>query len=1159
MNTQLLLLLAAVYVGLLFYVAWRAEAWRNLSRNGQAIVYSLSLAVYCSSWTFFGAVGGAVERGWHFFTIYLGPILVFTVGWPFLHRLLVMSSRNKVTSIADFIGSRYGKSQQLAAFVTVVAVLGSLPYIALQLKAVTLAWQAVNQSDSDLFANSASGISFIAALLMAWFAIMFGTRVLDGPRRHTGMITAIALESVVKLVAFAAVAFISLQWLLNHSDEFVVPAVMSSADSIDGRFFTQLFLAMAATVCLPRQFHVMAVEHHSSRDSRMARWLFPLYLGLFSLMILPVALAGQQMFSGSETHGDSFVLLIPMAEQNPLLTALAFIGGLSAAAGMVAVAAVTLSVMISNELVVPIWLKFSASTDKDITNIGSKLRLVRRISIVSLMLLGWLLEEQLRHFNGLASIGLIAFAAAAQTLPALVSALYWQRGHRHGVLLGLFVGIAVWCYCLLIPLILSPTDTLLIAGPWGVSWLSPLNLFGTGFLEPLTHGVLWSLVLNTLCFVTLSRRSRFSPLDIRQANAFTRLKNKFRYGTRDFEPTQIEVRQLQGMLQPLLGNIRDLELWQDFEQRLGHRLLPHDPAPKFVVRAVEENLASIIGAVSAHRAIALLHRQKPLQLDDFVSLVGGSSQQLQFSQQLLQTTLETIPQGISVVDADLKLVAWNHRYESMFDYPERLLYIGCPIAKVYQFNAERGYFGEKVDIDATVERRVSILREAKAYRLERRILTGHMIEVCGTPMSNGGYVTTYTDITDYHTVLNELAQSRDQLEFRVKARTAELSSANDSLLRENNIRARVETELNTVHESKSRFLAAASHDLLQPVNAARLFVASLQEKVGAGQYQAVNSDVVHIDGALTSVENLISSLREIARLDSGKIDPRREHFPIARLLEPLTGQFLALAGDNALQMRSVGSSAWVYTDPQMLRRILQNFLSNALLYTRRGKVLLGCRRINGYLVIEVWDTGAGIADKDRQRIFDEFERLGAQRGDHSQGLGLGLSIASRMAQLLGHELDFDSELGRGSVFRITVPLGQVGVENKIVKKAEAELTGLHVLCVDNEPIILEGMRSLLEQWGCQVICAPSLREAMLRCSKGRAPDVVLADYHLDEETGVDVLQALSLHWQRPIKAVVISADNSDELRRTISEAGYLFLAKPVKPASLRASLRRLSR
>lgn len=1158
MNSQLLLLLASIYGGLLFFVAWRAEGWRSLSNNRQAIIYSLSIAVYCSSWTFFGAVGTALEDGWNFITIYLGPILLFVFGWPFLHRLLVMCSRNKVTSIADFIGSRYGKNQLLAAIVTLVAVIGSLPYIALQLKAVTMAWNTVNGINPIVEGVSNTGTSFIISSLMALFAIIFGTRVIDGPRRHTGMVSAIALESFVKLVAFAAVSFLALRWLLVTPDvEWKLPPALMSLESLDANFLTQLFLGTAAIVCLPRQFHVTAVEHHNSRDVRFARWIFPLYLGFFSLLIIPIVIAGQQMFAGTSVAENTFVLMLPLNVDSPLFASLAFVGGLSAATGMVVVAAVTLSIMISNELVVPLWLKFRA--DIDVSQIGVQLRLVRRIAIVGLLLMGWLLENQLSHIQNLAALGLVSFAAAAQTLPAIISALYWQRAHRNGVLVGLLAGIFVWMYCLLLPLLLPSDHTLMVHGPWGIDWLLPTSLFGSGFVGPLSHGVFWSLLFNSLFFVLVSRYSRFQPLDIRQASAFTQLKRKFSYRQQDFSLTQIETSQLQGLLKPLLDEQQSYKLWHEVEQRLGHRLLPNDLAPRFVVQTVEERLASIIGAVSAHRSIELLRKKQPLKLEDFVSLVGGSSRQLRFSQELLQTTLETIPQGISVVDEELKLVAWNKCYEQLFNYPERLLYIGCPISHVYHFNAERGLFGDDVDVDAIVDRRLALLRQGKRYRLERYMSDGKVIEVSGTPMGNGGYVTTYTDITNYQNVLDELEKSRDELEDRVDERTRELSALNKTLQEENRLRARLEKELNAVYDSKSRFLAAASHDLLQPVNAARLFVASLQTKLSNQNFNQLNHDVEYIDSSLASVENLITSLREISRLDSGKLQVKREHFPINKVLEVLAGEFDVLANDRQLTFHWVPSSQWVYSDPNLLRRVLQNFLSNALRYTAKGKVLLGCRRHQNTLTIEVWDTGAGISEQDRQRIFKEFERGSGQDNSSQQGLGLGLAIASRMAQLLGHHLSFDSEHGVGSVFRINIPLGkQQAVVQKIEQK-HTELTGLQILCVDNEPAILAGMQSLLEQWGCHVVCAPGLKEALQRWRSVDPPDAILADYHLDDENGLDVLQALSLHWRHDLSGMVISADSSDQLRNKIKAQGYLYLSKPVKPAALRSSLRNLSK
>ena len=1158
---------AVLYGAVMFYAAWYIERRDLTFKRLQPLIYSFSIAVYCSSWTFLGAVGHAVEGGWRFLPIYLGPILLFVFGWRFVRHLLLISARNKVTSIADFIGSRYGKSQRLAALVTVIAVLGSLPYIALQLQAVSLVWTTINadtSSETVHFGGAfevSNGVSLIAAAVMAWFAIVFGTRVIEGPRRHQGLMGAIALDSLVKLVAFIAIGLFAIQLLLNQETVSAIPhQLLTTTDGLDLAFVTQTLLAMMAIVCLPRQFHVMAVENHSSRDVRTARWLLPFYLALFSLFIIPIALAGQSFLSGVEASADSYVILLPLAENSHAITALAFIGALAAAIGMVVVATLTLSIMISNEIVVPLWLRFSRKVTVDL---GNRLRDVRRISMILILFLAWLLEQHFQNIAGLASLGLIAFAAAAQMAPAIIAGVYWPKAHRNGVFAGISVGMLVWGYCLLLPGLLPENHPLVTTGPWQISWLSPTNLFGTGSIDSLSHGVFWSLAGNCAAFFLISRISRFKTMDIRQANLFTQLQQRTELRQKDFDVTEIEVRQLQALMQPLQAEEASNRLWRDFEKRLGHRLLPLDHAPRFVVKGIEESLASIVGAVSAQRAINLIRQQKPVQIEDFVSLMGGRSRELRFSQELLQTTLETIPQGISVVDEKLQLVAWNSCYQKLFNYPSRLLYVGCPIARVYQFNAERGYLGATEDgTEAAVQRRLELLKAGGSHRMERRLPNGQVIEIRGTSMANGGYVTTYNDITDYQTVLDELEEAKTNLEERVESRTAELSEANASLQQENELRARVEQELSSVHTNKSRFLAAASHDLLQPINAARLFVASLQQQVASNDETSIADQVNHIDSALSSAENLIDSMREIARLDSGKLQPKREHFAIDELLQPLASEFSAQALGNDLEFRFCTSSQWVYTDRHLLRRVLQNLLSNALRYTRRGAVLLGCRRKEGMLVIEVWDTGPGIAEQDSKRIFDEFERLGDSSGDNAQkGLGLGLSIVSRVSQLLGHTLGFDSWLGHGSVFRITVPLGKKTVYHQAPQiLSDNILQGLKVLCIDNEFRILTGMQTLLEQWGCLVTCAANLGEAIQRWPHESCPDMLLIDYHLDnQETGLEVAQALSYHWETPLSVIVISANNSDSLRKRVKQNGYLFLSKPVQPGALRSALRRMSR
>lgn len=1155
MDKQLLLILVSAYGGLLFFIAWWSEKHGQFIRLSwwRPLIYSLSIGVYCSSWTFLGAVGQAVENGWHFLPIYLGPILLIVFGWQFLRRLLTVSHHNKVTSIADFIGSRYGKNQALAAIVTLVLVVGTLPYIALQLRGVSIAWGSLNWQNTNPTYNDAS--SFIAAVAMTWFAILFGTRVIDGPDRLRGMITAVASESIVKLIAFVVVALLALA-LINNDIPDIQTANFHTSQIISPLFFTELLLAATAIICLPRQFHVMVVEYQGARDTKYTRWLVPLYLGAFALLAIPLAHAGAQLFGSLDISPDSYVLTLPRFSGDEWILALTFIGAISAATGMVVVATITLSIMVSNELIVPAWLRPKNKARYQSKDLGRTLRFIRRGAIIAILALSWLLERIMSQNEGLASIGLISFAACAQLLPGVLAALYWSNGHSRGVIAGLISGMLIWFYCLLLPTLLPDDHELLVNGLFNIAWLAPNNLLGLDFLDPLSHGVLLSLCFNSLTFYIVSNRSRFTYLDLRQAQRFTHAHLRHDDIQLDTTLSSVEVRQLQALVDPLFGAERSHAMWRSFERQIGHRLLPHDYAPNFVIGVIEHELGSIIGAVSAHKAIALLASEEPLKLQDFVSLVSGSSKQIQFSQTLLQTTLETIPQGISVVDKDLKLVAWNQQYQTLFDYPKRLLYVGCDIKTIYEYNAQRGFLGtDENNLKKIVQRRLIKLNTGNDYRLERKLPNGKVIEIHGTPLKNGGYVTTYTDISDYHRILTELAQSKAHLEERVDLRTQELQNTNELLQRENELRARTEQELLQVHASKSRFLAAASHDLLQPINAARLFTASMQAQIQSQTPSKESLEITtqQLDDALTQAEQLINSLREISRLSSGKEQARRSNFSLDSLLRPLASEAIAIAEKKGIEFHWVPSNAWLYSDQHLLRRVLQNFVSNALRYTQNGKVLMGARRMGDEISLQVLDTGPGISNDEMERVFDEFERLPGAISN--QGLGLGLSIAQRISQLLGHSIDVQSKVGMGSKFSIRVPKGSIQSTPSKPKMQDPNLAGIRVICIDNEQSILIGMQSLLEQWGCHVITATDLGQALSFWNLTQTPQFILADYHLDHETGLDVIEALRLHWQTDISAIVISADNSDDIRQKVLDRNCLFMPKPVAPAALRNILR----
>lgn len=1161
MASNLLLIYGALYALLLIALAWIAEQSGRWPRRGQAMLYGLSLGVYCSSWTFLGAVGNAATGGWSYLPIYLGPILLFLFAWPFVRRLLLAGSRNRVTSIADFIGSRFGKDQRLAATVTVVAVIATLPYIALQLRAIALAWSSATTPDWSAGLSVSSNASFFAALFLAWFAITFGTRIIDGSNRHRGLLTVVAIESVVKLFAFLALGLFASWFLLDSPETITLESSAFSWQSLGQMgFYSQVLVSAMAIICLPRQFHVMVVEYHDENAARWARWLFPLYLALFAIAVIPLVEAGRIALGSMGIPGDSYVLALPAVAGQPWLTLVAFVGALSAATAMVLVATIALSLMISNELILPLYLRLRNQSRHPRADLGHVLRLVRRGAIIAILILGWLLEQSTRFTEGLSYMGLLAFTSSAQLMPAIVGGLYWSGAHRHGVWVGLIAGTALWFYCLLLPVLASPGHPLIEQGPWGLAWLAPENLFHSGALmDPLTHGIVWSLLFNSLCLVLISRRSRLNSLDRRQARAFMDLSPENPGSHADFQLSNIDMQQLQTLVSPLLGADQAEQLWESLEQRQEQRLLPQDRAPRYVVQTVESQLASIIGAASAHRAIALLERQAPLQMEDLAQLMEGTSQHLQFSRHLLQTTLENLPQGISVVDRNLRLVAWNVQYERLFQYPPRLLYVGCPIARVYEFNARRGLLSHSIsdDPERTVERRLEMLRSGQPYRLERHLPDGGVIEIRGKPIPAGGYITAYNDVSDYHRVMSELKESRDTLEQRVTERTAALSRANQSLQEENRLRAKIEQQLQEVHDSKSRFLAGASHDLLQPINAARLLSSALTRQQG----DQAPAELKHIDSALASAETLISHLREISRLDSGRLEPRWQAVNLHELLQALVNEFRLSAEEKGLRLRFVPCHQWVRSDPHLLRRVLQNFLSNAINYTRQGSVLLGCRRRGEQLCIQVLDTGSGIAPGDQQRIFAEFERLHQDSRSEVSGLGLGLPIALRMAALLEHPLECRSRPGEGSVFSLTVPLTRDQPEaapEAQTHTADPQLQGLKVLCIDNEPHLLAGLQALLSQFGCRVITASHLGEAMQRCPG--APDLVIADYHLDQgETGMTLARALSLHWSASCRTLIISADDSEALRERVREAGFVFMAKPVAAATLRLGLRRMMR
>jgi Na+/proline symporter/signal transduction histidine kinase len=1157
--------LALGYVSVLFAVAWYADRRVRSRKAGDSrpFVYALSLAVYCTSWTFFGSVGLAAATGYDFIAVYLGPILLFLFGWRFLLRIVRLVKSQNITSVADFLASRYGKSQAVAAIVTIIAVAGSLPYIALQLKAVALSVDVLLGSRRLVQLHLPTDTALIIASAMAIFAVLFGTRHIDATEHQEGLIVAVALESIVKLFAFLTVGFFVVFSVFGGIGGFLERAQNSAeikaifAQGFNGgTWVTVTLLSLTAIVLLPRQFHVTFVENNSEDEVRRASWMFPLYLVLINLFVVPIAAAGVLGFPRGSFDADSFVLALPLSRGAEFVTLLAFVGGLSAATAMVIVDCVALAIMVCNGLVVPLLLKHRAASGsgkqtKDMTQL---LLTIRRLAIACIVLLGYLFYRALGQTHALASIGLVSFAAIAQFAPAFFGGLYWRNATARGAIAGILAGFAMWAYTMLLPWVVEAGwlgRDIVTEGPFGLGFLSPRALFYLKF-EPLTHGVLWSMAANIAAFVGVSLLRAPEPVERLQARVFVLNDNSRPPLTPTLRlwRTSVTAGDVQHTVARYLGSERAARSFAEFAAERKSPVDPGDEADIHLLRFAEHLLTSAIGAASSRLVLSLLLKRGDAGSQSALRLLDDASEALQYNRDLLQSALDQVRHGLSVFDNELRLICWNRQFRELLNLPPELGRVGTPLEHILRTCAERGDFGAG-DVEKLIGSRM--LKLSLTHETFQEELEGgaRILEVRTSPMPQGGFVTTYSDITERVEAAAALERSNETLERRVRERTAELMEVNKAL-------AVAKRKADEANQDKTRFLAAASHDVLQPLNAARLYVTSLVERQLGGQEATL---VGNIDASLEAVEEILNALIEIARLDTGKQEPEITNFPLQLLLNRLAVEFEPLAQARGLDLKLLPTSAWVSSDRRLLYRLLQNLLSNAVKYTKAGGVLLGVRPFGGGLRVCVYDTGPGIGQNERAVIFKEFRRLDATARE-VRGLGLGLSIVERISKLLGHAVHVNSTVGRGSMFAVALPKGvpeDISTPVTVQPVPVGRLAGIRVLCIDNEPAVLLGMQTLISGWGCAVRTAESREQAVEICSASDwAPDIVLADYHLDKGVGLDAIAAVRSGLGRQVPAVIISADNTPEMQREVRSHGHAFLRKPVKAAALRALMSQLT-
>lgn len=1119
------------YIGILFFIAHWGDKNRHLiSDKFQPVIYALTLGVYCTSWSFLGTTGQASTNFLSHIPIYLGPILLFVFAWPLLQRIIDVSIKLNLTSIADLLAARFGKSHRLAIVVTLVALIGTLPYLALQLKAIIHSFQQLQVQPY----SSNGWFGLIVALVLAAFTMVFGIRQIDVTERHPGAMLAIAFESLVKVAAFAILGIFALFFLFDSPMDLWLQT--KANEQLDRQLnfpnltslVAMLVIVSAAFLSLPRQFQVMVVELKDKKHTQLSRKVFPLYLAIFALFAIPLGLAGNHLL-GSSIPSDAYVLFLPGVSDQYWLTLLAFLGAISAASSMVIISTIALSTMISNEIVFPRLFKNQTSHQHEFESFQQKLLNIRKTIVLIIIMLGYSVFL-LTTPETLSSLGEIAFGAFAQITPALLAAFYWRSANLIGVYAGIIVGFMLWLILNFLPQMgFYPQP------------------FSESFLPATTDATLISLGANVLLMWLVSQISRQSVQERVQASLFIKWHDQAEY--EDYQNKSINIKELEVLVSRFVGENKAKSSFAQFIEQHSERSPKSAQYQQRLLQHTEQTLASVMGTASAQLVLASAIEGRDIALDELAQLVeDASSQRLQFSQNLLQSAIEHASEGISIIDNELKLVAWNKKYLTLFNYPAELVYIGCDIAELIRHNVKRGLCGPG-EVEEHVRKRIHHLKQGTQHSSERTYADGQVIRIEGNPLPNGGFVMMFSDITAYRQAERVLKDANTDLEVLVTERTVKLAQTNDEL-------ALAREKAEQAHQKKSLYLKACSHDLMQPLEAARLFTEALahQNNLTAAQYRQVKN----IDASLRTASDLISDLAEIARIESGNIKPNFQAFALSELLDELQKEFSMLAQQHYVAIDIQTTKLWVYSDKFLLRRMVQNLLGNALRYASPGRVLLGTKRQGQHISIHVIDNGPGIAKTQQEQVFEQFTQLHDTQGESAKGLGLGLNITQGIGEIIKAPIALQSVEGKGSNFSILVERAtpRIQVAAKPLLPKQNSFNGVTVLCVDDDHAVLSGMVELLTAWQCSVIACNTKDQALAAFDKDKDRiDIVLADYQLSPtDNGLAVIAQLRANYQHYLPAILLTAATEDGIEDKADEADVGFLRKVVKPASLRAMM-----
>ncbi len=1078
LTTWGVLAVAVVYVLGLFAIAYFVDRRARAGRRpiDSPVVYSLSLAVYCTSWTFYGSVGRAVASGVGFLPIYLGPTLMAVLWWFVLRKTVRIAKANNITSIADFLGSRYGQSALLGAVVAVITVVGITPYIALQLKAISQTFEVLIRYPAvTLELPPSAGRPFWAdtalgtAVVLTVFGIMFGARDLDSSRRHEGLVATIAFESLVKLLAFLAVGvfvtyllfdgFVDIFGRLAERPEYAHFLGGDPAFSY-GDWAALTWLSMMAILFLPRQFHMAVIGNTRESHIRTATWMFPAYLLLINVFVLPIAFGGILTFpDATPTTADYFVLTLPMIQRQHWLALFAFIGGVSAATGMVIVESIALSTMILNNLVVPWLVRLGMSRD-----ISWLLINVKRLAIAVTIFFGYVYYHLIGESYTLVNIGLISFAAVSQFAPAFFGGLYWRGATRQGALAGLATGFAVWGYTLLLPSFVRSgwvSESLLTAGPFGLGWLRPEQLFGVASMGFWSHTVFWSITFNAVAFAVVSLCSRRSALEAAQAERFV--------GVFEREPPRLPSPAgglaltpagLEELVAKFTGRDKAQAAFAAYFAERG----PRDPqrlteADRHeLLQFAERTLSGAVGTASAQLIMEGLGQAATGRFEAIFDVFGKVSRSLEQSREDLQRRVRELSLLNEATGRIAATLAPQRMMDAVVDLLSREFEFDVLTVRVLEpdgrlrIRSHAGlppgadlaggdpvtrdtYFGEClldgrliVVEDATLMQKPLVLPAAGTPRPRSFVhapigAEGRTIGVLSAYSSTGNVYFSPEFLQFFQTLAaqlglglrnaqlyQELSDLSRGLEEKVRRRTAELEEAN--------------RRLQELDRLKSDFVSTVSHELRTPLTAIR----SLSESLLTGRDipRARQEQFLAIIAQESQrLSRMINQLLDLSRIEAGKMEWRMEVLDLGEVVGAAVQTHRALFDDKGieLQARPAPGPVRVMADRDKIIQVLTNLLSNAAKFTPPGgRVWVRASAEGGWGVVEVEDTGVGIPAGQIDAIFEKFRQVGDTLTAKPEGAGLGLPISRDIVEFHGGTLTVRSQEGRGSCFRVSLPL-----------------------------------------------------------------------------------------------------------------------------------------